>query len=355
MIFILLIFFLSTIILITGFILYLTKPAGYSNSIKISIVTAAKNENDKIENFISSIKNLDYPEEYFELIIVDDNSTDKTKATVCRLIEDRKNFRLVKAETKTFRAKRGALLKGIEMSRFSNIVITDADCIPSVNWLKACACQFEKGNEFIFGPAPYYREKHFINKISSIENLKNQFLLFSLASLGMSYTCSARNLGFSKASFYRIGGYNNTLETLSGDDDLLLREAVKNKLKISAFYNKDAMVFSYTKSNLKDYLIQKARHTQSSFYYLSRNRVVLAVWHLLNLFMLFSPILIFLNSNFIWLFIIKMVSDLTIILNCQKKFGYEFHFAEIFFYNILSEIFIVINFFNALFNKITWK
>ncbi|HSD62777.1 MAG TPA: glycosyltransferase [Ignavibacteriaceae bacterium] len=322
---------------------------------KISIISAAKNEEGKIESFISSIKNLDYPKENFELVIVDDNSTDITNSLACKLIEGQNNFRLIKADTKFLDAKRGALLEGIQKSRFPFIVITDADCIPSGKWLKTCAGQFERGKEFIFGPAPYYREDNFINNISSFENLKNQFLSFSLAVLGMPYTCGARNMGFSKEAFYKMGGYNHTLETLSGDDDLLLREAVKNKLKISAFYNKDAMVFSYTKSKLKEYLNQKARHIQSSFYYLLRSRVVLAVWHLLNLFMLFSPLLIFLNFNFIWLFASKIICDFIIILSIQNKFEYNFNLLEIFYYDIIYEIFLIINFFNAHFKKINWK
>lgn len=355
MIFFVLIFFILIIILSSGFRLYLKNFPGYSGSIKISIITAAKNEAPLIQNFIYSITKLDYPQENFEFILVDDNSSDDTYSKAKSLIEKNDNFKIIKAEEKLLPAKRGALLKGIQSSRFPYIVITDADCTPSVNWLKVCAAQFKLGNDFIFGAAPFYPDNNFINKLSCIENIKNQFLSFSLASLGAPYTASARNLGFSKEAFYRIGGYNNTIETMSGDDDLLLREAIKNKLRISAFYSSDSMVYSTTKMNLNDYLIQKTRHAQSSFYYLIKNRVVLSAWHLLNLIMLFSPIFIFINFNLIWLFIIKMTADIIIITNVQKKFGYDFNVAEIFFYDILYEIFLLINIFNALLGKAKWK
>ena len=87
----------------------------------------------------------------------------------------------------------------------------------------------------------------------------------------------------------------------------LLREAVRNKLKVKAFYDKDAFVYSRTKRSLKEYLNQKARHTQSSLHYSLKNQIVLGLWHLINLFMFFSPLLMFFNFNFIWLFIIKMI------------------------------------------------
>ena len=350
-----LIFILLIIILSSGFRTYLKNFPGYSDSMKISIITTAKNEALLIQKFISLIAKLDYPQENFEFILVDDNSSDDTYTIAKTLIEKNENFKIIKAEEKLLPAKRGALLKGIQSSQFPYIVITDADCTPSANWLKVCAAQFERGHDFIFGAAPFYQDNNFINKLSCIENIKNQFLSFSLASLGAPYTASARTLGFLQEAFYRIGGYNNTIETMSGDDDLLLREAIKNKLRISAFYSNDSMVYSTTKMNLNDYLNQKARHTQSSIYYQIKNRVVLSAWHLLNLIMLFSPIFIFINFNLVWLFIVKMTADIIIITNVQKKFGYDFNAAEIFFYDILYEIFLLINFFNALLGKAKWK
>lgn len=348
-------FILSIIILAAGFKKYPVSPSGYSDSIKISIVTAAKNEAAVIERFISSIEMLDYPAEKFEVILVDDNSTDNTYPIVQKLIEQKNNFIVLKADQKIFSGKRGALQRGIDVSQFPYILITDADCIPNPNWLQTCAAVFQKGYDFIFGPAPFYKENNFINKISCMENLKNQFLAFSLASLGMPYAASARNFGFSKDAFLKIGGYKKTLDTLSGDDDLLLREAVKNKLKISCFYDNDATVYSFTKTKLKDYLQQRARHTQSSFHYLLRHRIILGIWHGLNLLMLFSPLLLFINFDLIWLFVLKMIADTFTISLIQKRLGYDFNVIEIILFDFFYEIFIVINFFNALFRKIEWK
>ncbi len=349
------VFIISIIILVKGFKKFSGSFSGNPDSVKISIVTAAKNEARIIERFISSIKKLNYPKENFELILIDDNSNDETYSIAKQLIEDRSNFKIFKADDKTLPGKRGALQKGIDASQFPYILITDADCIPNPIWLQTCAAVFQRGYDFIFGPAPFYMEKNFTNKISCFENLKNQFLSFSLANFGLPYTASARNLGFTKKAFFNLGGYKNTTDTLSGDDDLLLREAVKNKLKTSAFYNKDAMVYSYTKKNLREYLNQKARHTQSSFHYSFKNRFVLGVWHLLNLCMLFAPVLFFIDINFIWLFLVKMFADIILISFAQKNFGYDFNIFEIILYDISYEIFIVINFFNALFKKVKWK
>ena len=349
------IYILFQLIILVGYLKFISAPSRVSDKTKISVITAAKNETHIIRNFISSIRNLNYPRENFELVIVDDNSVDETYNLVSDFVKQDNNIRIIKAGNKLLPSKRGALLKGIENSIFNHIVITDADCNPSSGWLKSYSAMFEKGNEFVFSPAPFYQEKNTINNVSCIENLRNQYLSFSLTRYKCPYTAAARNLGFSKEAFMRIGGFTNTLDSLSGDDDLLLREAVKNKLKVKAFFDKDALVYSFTKKNMGDYLNQRARHTQSSLHYLVRHKILLGFWHILNLFMFFSPVLMFINFDFIWAFLIKMITDTVIFHSVQKSFNYRFNTFQIFFLNMIYEIFIVLNFFNSFFRRVEWE
>jgi cellulose synthase/poly-beta-1,6-N-acetylglucosamine synthase-like glycosyltransferase len=344
------------VLLLAGFLKYLKSSRGYSDNLKISVITASRNEADNIKNFILASSGLDYPSENFELIIVDDNSTDDTYKLSEELIGRKENFRIIHCGDKSLPAKRGALLKGIEESSYPYIMITDADCIPSSGWLRTASALFEQGYNFIFGSAPLLRkENNFISSVSCMENLKNHFLSFSLASLGLPYTAAARSMGFSKEAFFKIGGYNNTLDTLSGDDDLLLREAVRNKLKIKAIYDEDALVFSHTPSSLTEYMTQKTRHTQSSFHYLFKHKLILSSWHLLNLFMIFSPVLMIVDTQFIWVFSLRVLTAMVIFSMIQGKFGYKFNPLEMLWYDIICEVFIVFNFFNALFRKPEWK
>ncbi len=61
----------------------------------------------------------------------------------------------------------------------------------------------------------------------------------------------------------------------SGDDDLLLREAVKNKMKIGVVTESGSFVYSETKKTFSEYFQQKARHTQTSFHYLKKHQLSL--------------------------------------------------------------------------------
>ncbi len=326
-----------------------------SNQNRISIIIALKNEEENIETLLSSLNKIDYPAELFEVIFIDDNSIDNTYESNAEKIKGFDSFSVYKLQSQNKSGKRNALELGISKSVHPHILITDADCEPEKDWLKAYSNKFTDGFDFLFGIAPFFREKSLVNKISCFENLRNSMLTLFAANIGLPHSAAARNFGFKKTSFEKVGGYSKTIDTLSGDDDLLLREAVRNNLKIGTVTAKDSFVFSKTKKTLKDYLKQRARHTQTSFHYLFKQQLLLGLWHLFNLLILFSPILFFLDIYFLLLLPVKLFIDLLIVLFNQGKFSYKFSFIEVLYLQIFYELFLIIHFFNAKFGKIEWK
>lgn len=323
--------------------------------IGISIVVAAKNEEKNIQKLISAIKHINYEQENYEVIIVDDHSIDETFQFAKELTADITNVNIVRLDDGSTGGKRAALSYGISLASFEHILITDADCVPEKDWLLHLANFFRGNVDFIIGLAPFNQTKQLVNKISCFENLRSTFLSISVANAGMPYTASARNLGFKKKSFIEIAGYKNTTDTLSGDDDLLLREAVKNKLRVTTLTSHGSFVYSETKKTFKEYFFQRARHTQSSLHYLLKPKIFLAVWHMLNISFLISPLLMFIDSIFIFPCILKLILDTATTLNIQKKLEYKFTIIEIFYLQMLYEIVLIIHFFNAKSGRISWK
>ena len=322
---------------------------------KLSIIIAAKNEEKNINSLIDSIQQLNYPNENFEVIIVDDNSTDKTVELIQSRISDKNNFKLIKAVNKEIEGKKGALSIGIKNAIHNFIVITDADCKPETNWLQEMAGGLEYGYDFVFGIAPIKAGAKLIEKISAFENLRNTFLSISAVGLNITYTAAARSFAFRKKSFEKIGGYNKTTETLSGDDDLLLREAVKNKMLIGTVVDSEAFVYSSTPKNFADYFKQKKRHLQTSFHYLPKQKMFLGFWHIVNLISFLSVLLFFISPVFVLPSAVKLFYDFFIATKYQRGLGHSFKFYEIIYLQLIFEIFIVVNFFNSLSGKTEWK
>lgn len=325
------------------------------NQNKISIVIAAKDEEYNLAVLIDSISKLDYRKENFEVIIADDESTDSTYQTAVELTSSLENFHVYKVLDKAMPAKKGALTFGISRTSYPFILITDADCQVPVEWLKVYSSKFDEGSDFIFGPAPFQAENLFANKAARFENLRSSILMFAAARMKLPYSAAARNFGFRRSAFETIKGYSNTTETLSGDDDLLLREAVKHKMKINTIINANAIVISHAKKTLGEYLHQRARHTKTSLYYLRRHQFLLGTWHLLNLLMLLSIVLTPINFLFLLPVLIKLVCDWFMVLSQQRKFGCRFSLLEIFPLQIFYELLLIINFINANIRSEKWK
>lgn len=354
-------YILSLVFLLIAFATY----NGYLSQIKLkhvptsrpnlSVIVSLKNEQQHIEILLKTFDKLNYPKENSEIIFVDDNSSDETYEILNQLISDKLNYTLLKAVNKKFIGKKGALSIGIEKAKNDFIVITDADCEPKTEWLERIAFKLSEGFDFVFGVAPIKSGKTFVQKLSAFENLRNTFLSISAVGLNIPYSAAARSFAFRKSSFEKLGGYANTTETLSGDDDLLLREAVKNKMKIGTLIDPDAFVFSESPKTFRDYFKQKKRHLQTSFYYLLPQKLFLGLWHIVNLISLFSIAFIFISPTFAIPFFVKMIYDFLTILKHQKQLGHNFRFYEIPFLQIAFEIFLVINFINSLTGKVEWK
>ncbi|MFA4923856.1 MAG: glycosyltransferase [Ignavibacteriaceae bacterium] len=351
------IFFIFCIIFFTAFrnLSEQKIEADATELVNISVIIAAKNEEQNLHQLFESLEKQSYPKEKFEIVFVDDNSTDKTFETAKEYADRFSHFRLLNAEHKNLPAKKGALEIGIAEAQFPFLLFTDADCSPQINWLKAFSNKFSLNFDLLFGFAPFIFKQTFANHFFCFENFRTTLLTFTAASFGLPYSAASRSLGIKKETFLQLGGFSKTLQTLGGDDDLLIREAVKNKCKIGIVAGDKSLVFSNTQESFTDYFLQKRRHTATSFHYLLRHKLFLGFWHLINILAIDSLFFIpfFPEAGFI--FLSKIFCDYFIVYSFQKKFKYKFSFGEIFFFQILYECFLVFHFFSAKFFKVKWK
>lgn len=323
--------------------------------LKISIVIALKNEAENVNKLFASLRKINFPNINYEIIFIDDNSSDDTLNRVKENLSESVNYSVYKVDVKKYPGKKGALAYGIERAKYDFVMITDADCIVPPLWLQLYSEKFMEGYEFIFSPAPFFQKKFLVNKISCFENLRSSFLTFSFYKMGMPYNCFGRNMGFSKKLFNETQGYENTLEVLSGDDDLLLREAVKRNFKIGIIEENEVFVFSNTKKSFKDYLKQKSRHLKTSHYYSLKVQILIGLWHVINLVMLFSLLLVPVKLIIGIIPLTKIIFDIAVVKSNQKKYLYNFKIHQIIYLQVLYEFMLIINFLNSFIKKDVWK
>lgn len=102
---------------------------GGVNPPKVSIIVAAKDEQDNIENCLRSLLAQDYPG--LEIICVNDRSTDATAEIVGRMMQEDSRLKLINIEKlpEGWCGKNHAMQHGIRESSGQWICMTDADCI----------------------------------------------------------------------------------------------------------------------------------------------------------------------------------------------------------------------------------
>jgi len=321
---------------------------------KFSVVIASKNEGLNIKNLIDSLKKIYYKKEYFEIIFIDDDSTDNTKFLIQQELNDFENAKYILAQYKKYKGKKGAIDLGINAAKNDYIVVTDSDCIVNPKWLLSLNKCINNGNEFIIGVSPFYQNKGFVNLLSCFENLRTILITIFSTKIKLPYTATARNICFKKTFYNEINGFENLQNTLSGDDDLLLREAIKKKIKIEILTDAESFVFSNTKITVKDYLNQKFRHTSTSYHYSIKQSLFPSIWHISNSVLFLSPVLFFLTSYSVIPFFVKLIFDIFVILLKQKTFNYKFGIFEIIVFQIIYEFLIIFKFPVSYFYKKRW-
>ena len=258
----------------------------------VSIIVAARNEEDKIGKTIDDILAQSYQKELFELIVIDDHSTDQT-ATIVKSYPEVVLIQL--NEDKALNSyKKMAIQTAIGQAKGDLIVTTDADCRMGAEWLATIVNYYETtGCKMISSPVAYFEEKSFFEQAQALE--------FSyLIGLGASTignknpsTCNGANLAYEKKAFFEVGGFKGIDDLASGDDELLLHKmsAIYGD-KIGFLKNKAAIVYTHAKATMGEFIQQRKRWASKSTRYKDKSVIILgvSVW-LFNLSIILNALL----------------------------------------------------------------
>lgn len=100
--------------------------------ITFSIIVPTFNRAERLGQLLNNLSRMNYPLRDFEVIIVDDGSTDKTKQVVS-LFNNKFNLKYIHLSNSGPAIARN---KGISLAKFRYIAFIDDDCLPDHNWLK---------------------------------------------------------------------------------------------------------------------------------------------------------------------------------------------------------------------------
>lgn len=248
-----------------------TKNTKVSQSISnhfYSIIIPSRNEESNILQTLQDLKNQDFDQHRFEVIVVNDFSEDRT-VQICEdfySLHQLDNFKLVELDEKDKAGKKQAISKGISIAQGDWIITTDADCRRGKNWLRAFDSKISN-QEFVFvaGPVCFDQEESSFEKIQSLEFISLVGIGAANISNKMPTMCNGANMAFKKDVFGEVGGYSGNDQIASGDDSYLLQKvALKYKNQIAFLKSKEAIVRTHAKKTLKEFLEQRKRWVSKS-------------------------------------------------------------------------------------------
>ncbi|MDF2450132.1 MAG: glycosyltransferase [Bacteroidota bacterium] len=193
----------------------------------ISIVISARNEEKTITKCLHGIINQKFPKDLYELILVDDCSEDDTVHVAQSILQQSGiNYSLLRQDF--HRGKKQSLASGIEKSRGTIIVTSDADVTyRHANWLNVIASYFKMHMpDMLVMPVDFENKPGILVSFQVVENLALTGFTSGFCGIKKPFLCNGANLAFRKQAFTEAGGYEPHQHISSGED-VFLMEAIK--------------------------------------------------------------------------------------------------------------------------------
>lgn len=267
----------------------------------ISVIIPARNEELNIARCIEDLLQQNYPEELFEIIVVDDHSTDRT-AEIVKQYPQVCLIQLNLSEEKATPYKKKAITTGVSMASGNLIATTDADCRRGKDWMKTLVAYYEKsGMKFISAPVVMQPDSMVFSQFQSLEFAGLIGIGAAAIKQGSPNMCNGANLAFEKKAFNDVGGYLDNDHLPSGDDEFLMHKFNICFGGCVGFLKSEAAIV-YTKpcQTLAEFFQQRRRWVSKSTHYIDKNiTLVLSLCYLFN-FSIFFNLIVSLFSPFMF-------------------------------------------------------
>jgi len=293
----------------------------------VSVIICAKDEADNLRQFLPFILQQEYPD--FEVIVINDGSTDETQTLLNNLSVEYQNLRttFVPVGARNLSTKKLGLTLGIKAAKNELLLFTDADCMPEDNmWIARMARNFTPETDFILGYGAYLNKKGFLNRLITYDTLFIALQYMGMAIARKPYMGVGRNLAYRKNTFFINKGFASNLNLISGDDDLFVNKA-SNKRNTKVEIAPDSITWSEPNKTFSGWFYQKERHLSVSSYYKASSKFRLSLEPFTRGLFYAALILSFVVGNLITLiasavlFITRLILQLAIVNKSSAHFG----------------------------------
>ncbi|MBI5376217.1 MAG: glycosyltransferase [Candidatus Schekmanbacteria bacterium] len=196
---------------------------------KISIIIPAYNAEKTIGECLKALLDQTYGRESYEVIVVDDGSTDKTAG-----IAESLGAKVIRQKNAGPAAARN---RGVDEAKGDIILFTDSDCVPAKDWIAQMTAPFEDSETGAVKGAYRTEQRSLVARFAQVEFEERFEMLKKADSIDMVDTYSA---GYRKEIFLKAGGFDRSFPVANNEDTELSYKL--SGLGVKMVFNPDAIV-----------------------------------------------------------------------------------------------------------------
>ncbi|MGA2622760.1 MAG: glycosyltransferase [Bacteroidota bacterium] len=250
----------------------------------VSIIVAARNEEERIEQCLASLVRLEYPGDKIEIIVVDDRSTDRTPEIIRKFSKQHNSVKTVTTQPRqgNLRGKMNAVALGISVSHGEILMFTDGDCSVPPGWIRETV-QFFDAETGIVGGFTLLDARGVFGGMQALDWIYLFGLASGTAGLKIPLTAIGNNLSVRRSAYDASGGYD--VIPFSVTEDYALVQAILQKTNYVLRFpvNPLAAVRSEPCRGWRELYRQKQRWGVGGLDMVTRGLVITAVGWVLNL------------------------------------------------------------------------
>ncbi|WP_299147879.1 glycosyltransferase [uncultured Dokdonia sp.] len=265
-------------IIILGFALEIKHAGTFSQTCDIpsttfTVIVPFRNEEVHLTNLLQSLAEVDYPQNSWEIILVNDASTDNSLEVINKCISQYAltNIDVINNVRTSASPKKDALQTAIHTSKHQWIVTTDADCTVPINWLNTLDAIIQQQSPLmVIMPVAIATtvQPSFLTAYEQLDFLSLMGATAGSFYMGLPFLCNGANLAYDKEAFTAVQGFANNNHIASGDDHFLLEKfQEKFKNRISYLRSPDAIVTTQPQEQWNKFIAQRTRWAAKSSAY----------------------------------------------------------------------------------------
>jgi len=245
----------------------------------ITVIIPVRNEEENILELLKCLSQQTYPTDKFEILVVDDSSTDNTTSLVNKFIlENSLYIKLINVIEGS--GKKKAIETAINRCKGELVITIDGDCIAGPDWISRINAYYQRYKpKMICGGVTFWGEQTFFDKMQTIEFASLTGAGAACLSAGYPNMCNGANLTYEKKAFFAVNGFAGNEKIASGDDEFLMHKIASYfPGKVHFLKSSEAIVYTKARKNIEEFVSQRKRWASKWKHYQFRSIKLLAVF-----------------------------------------------------------------------------